>query len=317
MKKFIFAALVAVGLMSCGVEVVKTGPEYSFELVKSADFEDVDTSKLLDIGGIKVQGDYVSIEQFGTYYDYKIDKVNSYECVEPGSPAYYAWWFFIEKVSPAAFNYDALMVKKYMDESWGEDPEMTDYVNIFEKGYNKNGGYCRPYDVKGRVDIPRHFLPNYSETKLPEIQFSDFDFRTAMDYDSKKMPVVLADAKSIVIKGTNVEISDGTKTVKLDIYPYSDRELFGEDDPDFFYTYRFVTKAAEGFPKMSFAVQVSEYEENPLFVLMSDEDADGDLMGGFTMERKDFKSWGNLKRKICVCYPSDEDYTAWKKKMTK
>lgn len=308
MKKLYLLAFVAAVMMSCGMEVVKTGPEYGFELLKSDKFEDVDMSKLPDIGGVKVQGDYVSIQYHGKYYDYKINSVNSNETVRYATPRYYTWVFDIEKVSPSAQSYDGLIVKKYMDDIYPADPEMCDYVNVFEKGYNANGGYVWPYDVKGRVDIPRHFLKNYEETKLPELKFTNLEFEAGDDGTVANIPPIVGDAKSIVVKGTTVEISDGKNNVSLEIFPYSDHE-YGDGS---YYCYDFYTKPTADCPKLSFSVGRTLNADDGIILLVGNEDADA-LIGGFNIDKDDFLSWGNLKRNICVCHPSDEEYDTWKK----
>ena len=300
MKKIIYFLFVAIVLSACG-GVQKSGPVYTLNLVKSTDFlTAVDTTKLPNISTIKIQGKCLTMVIDGQEKDFSIYSSMCYEGVYPNASSYYTWKFNI-----IASDYKCVFVHKYMDEFLSPDPNLCDYVSI--EPYDKESEFYL-YDIKGGVDIPRHYVDAYDATKLPKLEFTNMSFDLDDDCNPNNVPSVISSAKSMVIEGSTVKISDGSQTTTLHIYDCSDKEYIDDE----YYSYCFYTMATKDCPKMNFDLSITT-KRNCVVILVDNCDVN-EGVGGFRVDKDDFKSWNNLKPGICVCSPLEEDYKAWENK---
>ena len=303
MKKIIFATLVALILASCGGLTQKTGPLYSLEVVKSVKLNSVDTSKMPNISAVKIQGNYVTLVIDGKEKDMSMFPSECMETVFPNTSDYYSWVFDV-----IAADYKRVNVYKYMDEFLDPNPDRPDFIAVTP--YDGDDTFV--YEVKGRVDIPRKYVQKYDETDFPELKFTNLSFQESNKCSDKAhIPAIISAAKSMTIKGRNVQISDGSKSVTLDIYSCSDLEYFDNQ----YYCYSFYTKTNQDCPKL-----LITFGEDPangdMLVLIRNREAD-ELVGRYALAHDDFKSWSNVERMITVNYPYEEEYEEWKNKYRK
>lgn len=303
MKKLLFLfSMAAMVLASCGALEKKSGPIYGFDVIKTAAFKEVDTAKVPMVTGVKIQGKYVTITQDGQDYDYMIMPGDSFEGVLFDTKEYYSWIFYLVQDKTSCPYYKKMRVSKYMSEFLPADPIMFDYIWIYN-----NDDDIFPYEIKGKFDLPRQILKDYDQTSLPELNFSAVEYIEEEDSDPTAVPDFLKNAKSFVVKGTQVNISDGTNTTTLDIFPCSDLETFSNTN----YFWEFYTKPVNGGPVINFVMAKRTKDDN--YVILATDAFTQAPLGMFLVRDSDFKNPDNLKRKICVCYPYDDDYNEWLK----
>lgn len=300
MKKLLFLfSMAALMLASCGGPI-KTGTLYSFDVVKSDGFEDTDTSKFPTFNSMSVQGNYLTLKNGAQEYDYRIDTKESFEGVLYNSSTYYSYVLYVEKVTSSAPALKRVRINAFMDDFLVRGDGDFDYVSIITSEDD-----FWPYEIKGKLDMPRKILSSYDQTKLPKLVATNIDYIwNPNTTDKETVPDFIKTATDFTIEGTTFMLSDGTNKVSMPIYPCSDKEsLDGK-----FYAYSFYTQKTDQAPALFF--MMAEKEDGSIMAFVDDKES-GKELGGFTVAHDDFKSWDNLKRNICVCYPTDEDYNNW------
>ena len=99
-----------------------------------------------------------------------------------------------------------------------------------------------------------------------------------------------------------VTVNDGAKSVDLEIYPLSDNEsVYAEG-----YNWIFMTKPNGNIPRLQWEVTTG-FPDDWNDVLEKDRWANLNInnCGYYDV---DFHSWKNLKRKMFINYPTDEQY---------
>lgn len=300
MKKLLFLfSMAALMLASCGGPI-KTGTLYSYDVVKSDAFVDTDTSKMPPLTSINVQGNYVTLKNGAQEYDYRIDKQESFEAVLDITSTYYTFILYVEKVTSSAPDLKYVRLNAFMDDFLVREESDFDYVAVI----TTNDDFW-PYEVKGKVDIPRKTLSLYDETDLPKLVATNLEYLCNPEHtDKETVPDIIKNATGFTIEGTTFTLTDGTNTVSQSIYPCSDKE--GLDGK--YYSYSFYTKKTDKCPALCF--MMADDGEGNIIAFVDDKDTKAEY-GGFSVAHSDFKSWENLKRKICVCYPTDDAYNEW------
>lgn len=302
-KHLLLFSAAALFLASCGGGPIKSGTLYSYDVTKSDAFENTDLSTMPDISNISVQGNYVTIKIGEKEYDYTIDKKESFEGVLSTSSDYYTYVCYVNKYQSDAPDLKRVRIHKFMTDFLVRGEGDFDYFSLI----SQNDDFY-PYEIKGSVDIPPHFFASYDETDLPELEATKVTYIYNPDAtDIDQVPSAIKDATGFVIKGTTFTLTDGTNSTTLPIFDCSDKESMSGK----YYQYSFYTKATNGCPKMFF--MMAENPESGSIMAFIDNEETGKELGGFTITHNDFKSWENLKRKICVCYPIEEDYEKWAK----
>ena len=303
-KNLLLFSVAALMLASCGGPI-KTGPQYTLNITKATDITDIDTAKMPAFSSVSIQGDYLTLKEGAIEYDYRIQKDKSFEAVMYNTSAYYSFFIYVEKYSADAPNLKYVRINEFMDEYMTRQEHNTDYVAVI----TANDDFY-PYDIKGKIDLPRQFFPIHDETDLPLLKAENVDYFWYQDEtDTAKVPDLIKAVTEFTIKDSTFTIGFGGQKYALPIYPCSDQETLGSK----YYVYSFYTKPANGLPNLY--VSMWKNKDGDLQVFVDDKDNDLEL-GGFIVAQDDFKSWDNLGRKICVCYPADEEYNDWLKELS-
>lgn len=299
MKKIVYLAVIAIFVLaSCKDSGQQKQPDNTPAEGQAAvlDLEFV-YGDTLQITSLAVYPDSLVVTNGGVNYAYAIDKENSYEEIEP---RYYIWNYAVNAVDPQAVPFAKIAVKKFMTDIFGEKGNWDRDDVLFWKNDGKGAD---TYTLKNEISLGRKILGSYPESQpYPEMVMENADFVFAYGIDTAKVPGIVRNAKTLVIKDRTFTLSDGKDSVVLNIIPLSDYETVYSEGYDWYFT----TEATDKLPSMQIQlnsgfdfVRQQSQPENRWIAL---------YIGDYGYYNFDFKSWENLQRKLSVCYPSDEDF---------
>ena len=228
-------------------------------------------------------------------HTYVIDKEKSFESIDIMD---YVWNFVVSGKGSDCPPCDTISIDMYMTDLYGEKSKWDYDRLILHNG--ENSTYCR---ILNEPEIPRRLFANYPESKpFPELVMENTRFYYGYQVDSAKVPGFISAVKRVVIKDNTISFSDGEKTTTLEMIPLSDRESVYSEGYDWY----FLTKKTETCPGLSFNLNAGfDFERKQLkpeerWISMYIKDI-GEI-------QFDFRSWDNLKRKISVYYPSEQEF---------
>ena len=255
-----------------------------------------------NITGLKITADSLFVTQDGKDFAYKIDRDKSYEKVEFKK---YEWVFTVTKADAQAADYKQITVMSHLTEIYGEPNEYEEDLCCFDTKEDKERMFTHACEVDDIQGLYRAYFADYPVSKpIPELVF-DITYFTAYGtfvQGSFPAPEIIANAKKVSIKGSTVTVNDGTKSVGLEIFPLSDNERVYSEG----YEWIFVTKPNGDIPRLQWDVYTC-------FPDRWNDIAEKDRVVGINVDLcccydVDFHSWSNLKRKMFINYPTDEEY---------
>ena len=253
-----------------------------------------------NITGLKITADTLYVTQDGKDFAYKIDRDKSSEKVEFKK---YEWIFVVSKCDAQALDYKQINVMSHLSEIYGEPDQFDDNLCYFDTKEDKQRMFTHACEIDDIQGLKRQFFANYPVSKpMPELVFDTKKFTAYSLKDAIPAPEIIANAKKISIKGSTVTVNDGTKSVDLEIYPLSDNESVYAEGYDWIFT----TKPHGNIPRLQWEVNTG-FPDDWNDVLEKDRWANLNInnCGYYDV---DFHSWKNLKRKMFINYPTDEQY---------
>ena len=253
-----------------------------------------------NITGLKITADTLYVTQDGKDFAYKIDRDKSSEKVEFKK---YEWIFVVSKCDAQALDYKQINVMSHLSEIYGEPDQFDDNLCYFDTKEDKQHLFTHACEIDDIQGLKRQFFANYPVSKpMPELVFDTKKFTAYSLNDAIPAPEIIANAKKISIKGSTVTVNDGTKSVDLEIYPLSDNESVYAEGYDWIFT----TKPNGNIPRLQWEVNTG-FPDDWNDVLEKDRWANLNInnCGYYDV---DFHSWNNLKRKMFINYPTDEQY---------
>ena len=228
-------------------------------------------------------------------HTYLIDKEKSFESIEIVD---YKWTFVVTGKGEGCPPLDSIEVEMFMKDIYADKERMNSDCCLF---WNKSD--AQMCYIKNDVEIPRRMFARYPESRpFPELVMENTRFYYGYQVDSAKVPDFISAVKRVVIKDNTISFSDGEKTTTLEMIPLSDREgVYSEG-----YDWYFLTKKTEFCPELSFNLNAGfDFERKQLkpeerWISLYIKDI-GEI-------QFDFRSWDNLKRKISVYYPSEQEF---------
>ncbi|MBR5074546.1 MAG: hypothetical protein IKX26_04870 [Bacteroidales bacterium] len=228
-------------------------------------------------------------------HTYIIDKEKSFESVEIVD---YKWTFVVSGKGEGCPPLDSIEVEVFMKDIYADKERMNSDCCLF---WNKSD--AQMCYIKNDVEIPRRMFAKYPESRpFPELVMENTRFYYGYQVDSAKVPGFISAVKRVVIKDNTISFSDGEKTTTLEMVPLSDRENVYSEGYDWY----FLTKETETCPGLSFNLNAGfDFERKQLkpeerWISLYIKDI-GEI-------QFDFRSWDNLKRKISVYYPSEQEF---------
>ena len=294
MKKLLAVAL-ALALFSCRGGDNAQGNEPQKENIGIALELEPAYAKTPGFSSAMIYPDSIVVVVDSAAHSYIIDKEKSFESVE--SPDY-LWNFVVSAKDENCPPYDTIIVQRRMTDIFGEKGEWDKDRCLFS-----SQGKAFAANIKNEPEIPRKLFSVYPESKpFPKMVMENLKFYYVYNADSAAVPAFISSAKNIVIKDNKISFSDGEKTTDLEIIPLSDyEEVYSEG-----YNWLFYTKETENCPVLRFKLNAGfDFEKKLLkpeerWISLNVKD-----MGNFHF---DFRSWDNLKRRICVTYPTEEEF---------
>ena len=253
-----------------------------------------------NITGLKITADTLYITQDGKDLAYKIDRNKSCEKVEFKK---YEWIFAVSKCDAQAADYKQITVMSHLTEIYGEPDQFDDNLCYFDTKEDKQRMFTHACEIDDIQGLKRQYFANYPVSKpMPELVFDTKMFTAYSFKDAITASEIIANAKKISIKGSTVTVNDGTKSVDLEIYPLSDNESVYAEGYDWIFT----TKPNGNIPRLQWEVNTG-FPDDWNDVLEKDRRANLNInnCGYYDV---DFHSWKNLKRKMFINYPTDEQY---------
>ena len=253
-----------------------------------------------NITGLKITADTLYITQDGKDLAYKIDRDKSCEKVEFKK---YEWIFAVSKCDAQAADYKQITVMSHLTDIYGEPAEYEEDLCCFNTQEDKECLFTHACEVDDIQGLDRQHFANYPVSKpMPELVFDTKMFTAYSFKDVIPAPEIIANAKKITIKGSAVTVSDGAKSVDLEIYPLSDNEQVYSEG----YNWIFTTKPNGDILRLQWKV-------NTYFPDRWNDTPEKDRWANLSVNNcgyfdVDFHSWKNLKRKMFVNYPTDEEY---------
>ena len=250
--------------------------------------------------------DSLVFEKDGGMYVYDIDKDKSFENLDTES---YVWIFAINRREASCPDYTSVSVFKHMDDLYGYKGE-SDAGRVFIE----ESGIAEAYDYKGKVDLEQELFANHPESKpYPELIFDNLSFKPFSDTDMDKVPLLIKNAKRVVIKDYCVTVSDGRDSVDFPMIPLSDYEVVYSEGYEWYFKTAAVVDDSSDEEPISLRVKI--------FCGFDFEDQVNDPRSrGLTLYFEDwgyyevgwdggiFNSWNNLRRKISVRHPNDKEF---------
>lgn len=253
-----------------------------------------------NITGLKITADSLYVTQDGKDFAYKIDRDKSCEKVEFEK---YEWIFAVSKCNAQTPDYKQITVMSHLTEIYGEPDEYEEDLCCFDTKEDKERLFTHACEVDGIQGLDRQHFANYPVSKpMPELVFDTKMFSAYSITNAIPAPEIIANAKKISIKDSTITVDDGSKSVDLAIYPLSDNERVYSEG----YEWIFITKPNGDIPRLQWEVNTSfpdswnDIPEKERWVNLSI-----DKCGYYDV---DFHSWKNLKRKMFINYPTDEEY---------
>ena len=296
MKK-LFAAALVLALFSCrgGENGQGTGNQTENESDKgiALQLERIYTQSPFKMSAT-IYPDSIVVVKDSICSTYIIDKEKSYETVEIQK---YIWNFIVSGKGETSLPCDTIVVDKYRTEIFGEKRQW-DMDRFILK--TKEGHY---FQIQNEFDLQRRMFANYPESKpFPELLMENAKFYNIYRKDSSEIPSFLWPVNRVVIKDNKITFSGGENDVVLEMVPLSDYEQVYSEG----YNWVFTTKATDKYPAIrvtlnaGFDFEKKELKPKERWISLFLDD-----IGEIQFE---FQSWDNLKRRICVTYPTEEEF---------
>ena len=292
-KRFLLAAVGALALCAC----THRDPQDKVQpLVAHLEPSYESTMPLAD--SLAVFPDSIVVFKDGTEHSYVVDKENSYEEINLD---HYVWNYVVKAGSPDCPDIVKISIRKYLTEFYGPK-DRWNQDNVWFTGA-QDPEKVNVFKITNEVSPSRMTFAKYPESQpYPEWIMENARFHFQYGIDSSSVPAVVRNATRVVIKDRSVFLSSDQGSVELKIVPLSDYETVYAEG----YDWHFITEAAGELPSMKFDMNAGfdfvrlqiKPEERWICLYI-------DKMGNFNF---DFRSWENLKRKVSVYYPSDEDF---------
>lgn len=267
---------------------------------------DTQTSGAAPLATVRITDNNVTINQKdGKSFDYKVNRAQSGESIYND---FYQWTFAIERLSPDAPDFVTMEICDYMTEIYGEPSQFTHNTCIlvtpaYREGEGFNDGEGLSY-ITNKIELPRQYFDKYPTSEpYPELVFEATKFTHYDDGGAHPLPDVIANAKKISVIDSKLTATDGANSIDLEIMPLSDYERVYSEG----YVWGFTTKPAGDTPSLQWEINTgfpdgwSDIPEDERWVNVVISDC------GYYSNVK-FHSWSNLKRKMSVCYPDDDEY---------
>ena len=296
MKKLVLAVL-ALALFSCRGGENAQGNEPQKEKENTGIFLDLEPAYANSHGysSATIYPDSIIVVVDSVAHTFLIDKEKSFESIE--SPDY-LWNFVVKGKSENCPPYDTITVERRMTDIFGEKSKWDKDRCLFS-----GKGDVSAATIKNEPDIPRQMFAAYPQSKpFPELVFENVKFYIGYQVDSAKVPSFCYTTKTIVIKDNKISFSDGEKTEELEMIPLSDYEnVYSEG-----YDWNFSTKETGNCPLLRFRLNAGfDFERKQL---KPKERWITIYVGDVGYFQFDFCSWDNLKRRLSVSYPTEEDF---------
>ena len=250
---------------------------------------------ILKVTSATIYSDSIIVVLDSIPHTYIIDKEKSSEFVEIVD---YKWTFVVNGKDAGCPPLDSIEVGILMKDIYTDKERFNSDRCMF---WNKDD--AQMCYIKNDVVLPRRMFARYPESRpFPELVMENAKFYYGYQVDTAKVPAFISSANRIVIKGNTISLSDGEKTTTLEMIPLSDREnVYSEG-----YEWYFKTKETDFCPTLRFHLwagfdfEKKEYPpENRGISLYVDD------LGYYDFK---FQSWDNLKRKISVYYPTEDEF---------
>lgn len=296
MKKLVLAALV-LALFSCRGGENTQGAEPQKENENTGIFLDLEPAYANSHGysSATIYPDSIIVVVDSVAHTFFIDKEKSFESIE--SPDY-LWNFVVKGKSENCPPYDTITVERRMTDIFGEKSKWDKDRCLFS-----GKGDVSAATIKNEPDIPRQMFASYPQSKpFPELLMENAKFYNIYRKDSSEIPSFLWPVNRVVIKDNKITFSGGENDVVLEMVPLSDYEQVYSEG----YNWVFTTKATDKYPALKvtlnagFDFEKKELKPKERWISLFLDDI-GEI-------QFDFQSWDNLKRRICVSYPTEEEF---------
>lgn len=253
-----------------------------------------------NITALRITADSLYVIQDGKDFAYKIDRDKSCEKVDFKK---YEWIFAVSKCDAQTPDYKQITVMSHLTEIYGEPVEYEEDLCYFDTKEDKQRIFTHACEVDEIQGLDRQYFANYPVSKpMPELVFDTKKFSAYSITNAIPAPEIIANAKKISIKDSTVTVNDGAKSLDLAIYPLSDNEMVYSEG----YKWIFITKPNGDIPRLQWEVSTCFPDS---WNNTAEKDRWTDLsIGDCGYYDVDFHSWKNLKRKMFINYPTDEEY---------
>ena len=296
MKKLVLAAL-SLALFSCRGGENTQGAEPQKENENTGIFLDLEPAYANSHGysSATIYPDSIIVVVDSVAHTFFIDKEKSFESIE--SPDY-LWNFVVCGKDESCPPYDTITVERRMTDIFGEKSKWDKDRCLFS-----GKGDVSAATIKNEPDIPRQMFAAYPQSKpFPELLMENAKFYNIYRKDSSEIPSFLWPVNRVVIKDNKITFSGGENDVVLEMVPLSDYEQVYSEG----YNWVFTTKATDKYPALKvtlnagFDFEKKELKPKERWISLFLDDI-GEI-------QFDFQSWDNLKRRICVSYPTEEEF---------